>query len=100
MSLKLPEGAKSYKRTATFTEKSVPAALLADHSTKPGTWGLIHVEQGHLRYAVTDPAREPAERIVTPDTPPGLVEPTILHHVEPLGKVRFHVEFFRESTDC
>jgi hypothetical protein len=26
------------------------------------------------------------------------VEPTILHHVEPIGPVRFHVEFFRERA--
>lgn len=95
MTARLPEGAEAYKRTPTFTEASVPAALLNDHSTKAGTWGLIHVEQGRLRYVVTDPAREPAVSILTPDTPPGVVEPTIVHHVEPLGEVRFHVEFYR-----
>ncbi len=95
MSSRLPNGAESYKHTPTFTETSVPAALLKDHSTKPGTRGLIYVEQGRLRYAVTDAAREPTERILTPDSPPGLVEPTILHWVEPLGEVRFRIEFFR-----
>lgn len=100
MSARLPDGAEPYKRTATFTETTVPAALLKDHSTKPGTWGLICVEQGRLRYAVTDPARPSSESIVTPSTPPGLVEPAILHRVEPLGAVRFHVEFFRAPVDC
>jgi tellurite resistance-related uncharacterized protein len=91
----LPAGLEPYQRTPTFTEASVLAGLLKDHSTKAGTWGLIRVEQGRLRYVITDPAREPAERILTPDSQPGIVEPAILHRVEPLGPVRFHVEFLR-----
>lgn len=98
MTVSLPNGAVSYKRTATFTEASVPQALLSDHSTKQRTWGLIHVEQGRLRYVVTDPARASTDSILTPETPLGIVEPTILHRVEPLGAVRFHVEFLREAT--
>jgi tellurite resistance-related uncharacterized protein len=35
---RLPDGLAVYKRTATFTDASVPAALLHHHSTKPGTW--------------------------------------------------------------
>jgi tellurite methyltransferase len=33
----LPEGAVEYKRTATFTEQSVPAALLSEHHTRERT---------------------------------------------------------------
>jgi tellurite resistance-related uncharacterized protein len=95
MSDGLPAGAEPYKRTATFSEATIPAALLNDHSTKEGAWGLIRVEQGELRYVITDPRRAAAERILTPANEPGVVEPTILHRVEPLGPVRFHVEFFR-----
>ena len=92
----VPPGAEPYKRTQSFTEATVPAALLQDHSTKAGVWGLIRVEEGRLRYIVTDQRRVPAERVLTADTPPGVVEPAILHRVEPLGAVRFHVEFLRE----
>jgi tellurite resistance-related uncharacterized protein len=91
----LPEGLESYKRTPTFTEASVPAGLLNEHATKEGTWGVIHIEEGSLRYVVTDPRRSATERIVTPDSAPGIIEPTVLHHVETLGSVRFHVEFLR-----
>jgi tellurite resistance-related uncharacterized protein len=92
----LPRGAAPYKRTPSFTEISVPPGLLKDHSTKEGTWGLITVEQGSLRYFITDPRTPPAETIVSPETP-AIVEPTILHRVEPVGAVRFHVVFFREE---
>lgn len=91
----LPQGLESYRRTDDFTGETVPAALLKDHDTKAGTWGLIHVDTGMLRYCVTDPRRTPFETILTPATAPGIVEPTIRHHVEPIGDVRFHVEFWR-----
>lgn len=94
----LPEGLEPYSRTGTFTEETVPAGLRQDHSTKAGSWALIHVGQGALRYRVTDPRRLPTERELTPETEPGVVEPTILHHVEPIGPVRFHVEFLREAA--
>ena len=97
MSAPLPEELRPYKRTASFTEATVPAALLNDHSTKDGAWGLIRVEEGRLRYIVTDPRRPPLVRELTPGSEPGLVEPTILHRVEPLGRVRFHVQLLREE---
>lgn len=96
----LPEGLEPYKRTATFTDTTVPAALLGDHSTKSGVWGLIHVEAGALRYLVTDPRRTPTERILAPESEPGIVEPTILHRVEPVGAVRFHVEFLHARNQA
>lgn len=92
---RLPDGLTPYKRTPTFTEASIPAGLLNDHQTKEGTWGLICVEEGELRYVVTDPRRPPSDVRLSKDAPPGIVEPTILHRVEPLGPVRFHVEFCR-----
>src|SRR3546814_2569350 len=49
----LPEGLESYRRTGDFTDTTVPAALLNAHTTKEGSWGLIHVAEGKLRYRVT-----------------------------------------------
>ena len=95
MSAPLPDGLQPSRRTPTFTEATVPAALLHDHSTREGTWGLIQVEAGRLRYFVTDPRRPPLVRELTSDGEPGVVEPTILHKVEPLGPVRFHIQFLR-----
>lgn len=89
----LPDGLEPYKRTTTFTERTVPAGLLGEHSTKNGVWGLILVEEGKLRYLVTDPRRASTEVLLTPEAEPGVVEPTILHRVEPVGAVQFHVQF-------
>ena len=90
----LPVGAEFYKQTPVFTELNVPRGLLSDHSTKEGTWGLIRVEHGQLRYSITDARRCPSSSILTTDAP-GLVEPTIRHKVQPIGTVRFCVEFYR-----
>lgn len=95
MTIGLLPDAVPYKRTPSFTQDDVPAGLLADHQTKEGTWGLIVVEEGQLRYIVDDPRRPHSERILTPGTDPGVVEPTVRHRVAPVGAVRFHVQFLR-----
>ena len=93
----LPPGLASYRRTATFTEATVPAALLREHNSKEGSWGLIHVEDGRLRYRITDPRRAAFETILSPASGPAVIEPTIRHNVEPIGRVRFYVEFWRAA---
>lgn len=95
--LALPDGLVAYRSTPEFTLETIPSALLRDHTTKAGTWGLIHVTEGTLRYTVTDPRRQTGEWVLASGDPPGVVEPTILHHVAPIGPVRFHVEFWRAA---
>jgi tellurite resistance-related uncharacterized protein len=93
----LPAGLHPYRRTAVFTQDTVPAALLKAHNTKDGAWALITVLKGALAYHVTDPRRPASRTVLTPGTAPGVIEPTILHAVEPLGPVRFFVEFHRRE---
>jgi tellurite resistance-related uncharacterized protein len=93
--MRLPADVRPYRRTDLFTETTVPGGLLRAHTTKEGAWALIHVVEGRLAYRIDDPRRLTSEAVLTPDTPPGVVEPTILHRVTPLGTVRFYVEFHR-----
>lgn len=89
--LEIPEGFRAYRRTPTFDEKTLPAALRSKHTTKVAVWGMIHVMSGQLRYRIfTEPLRE---EILTPEKP-GIVPAEIEHDVTPLGSVRFFVEFF------
>lgn len=92
---KLPDGLQPYRRTDLFTEASVPKGLSKAHTIKEGAWALIHVLEGRLAYRINDPRRPSSETVLTSDAAPGVVEPTILHEVEPLGPVRFFVEFHR-----
>lgn len=87
----LPAHFVVYKRTAEFSETSVPDALRRRHTTKAGVWAKIIVRSGRLRYCV-DGSGAAVE--LSPDVP-GIVVPEVEHHVEPLGAVRFLVEFYR-----
>ncbi len=88
----LPEGVSRYGGTPEFSEGSIPANLLRSHSTKAGVWGKIVVLEGRLRYRIREPAFEEIE--LSPERP-GIVEPEVLHEVEPAGRVRFRVDFYR-----
>ena len=87
----LPEGLVAYRRTPVFDQTTLPAGLRKSHQTKEGVWALIHVIEGRLRYRQLDaPA---GEQILSPEAP-GVVRPQEPHEVEPLGEVRFYVEFY------
>jgi tellurite resistance-related uncharacterized protein len=88
----LPRDAVVYSRTPEFAGATVPAALRQSHTTKPGVWGRIRVVDGSLRYRILEPTLE--EHVLTPDAP-GIIEPEVPHEVEPIGEVRFFVEFLR-----
>jgi len=91
----IPDGYQPYRRTADFTEESIPEALLKDHSTKRGVWARIHVLRGRLEYHVHAPLNRC--ELLTPDAP-GVVLPEVEHHVAPSGAVRFFVEFWRRES--
>jgi tellurite resistance-related uncharacterized protein len=88
----MPSGLEPYKRTAELTSETIPAGLRSSHRTKEGVWGRIVVLEGRLRYRILEPTVEEHELFPGCD---GVVEPTVPHEVEPLGAVRFYVEFHR-----
>ena len=88
----LPPDVSKYGASAEFTQESVPEKLLKSHRTKPGTWGRIVVSDGRLLYRIVEPEQEDYE--LSPGVF-GIIEPEVLHYVQPLGQVRFCVEFYR-----
>lgn len=86
----LPPNVVPYHRTREFSESTVPDALRHRHTTKAGVWGRICVLEGSVLYRILEPLRQ--EHVLTADLP-GIVEPEVPHEVQPLGKVRFFVEF-------
>lgn len=87
----LPDAVRAYRRTPVFTEASVPAGLLKEHSTKAGVWGVITVLSGRLEYAV--PSNH--ETVILDPDRSAVIAPTVPHRVTPLGAVSFYVEFWR-----
>jgi tellurite methyltransferase len=53
-------------------------------------WALIHVTAGELRYVVD--GLDGRQLKLRPGVT-GTVAPGVVHHVEVVGPVRFHVEF-------
>jgi tellurite resistance-related uncharacterized protein len=91
----LPEGFRPYKRTTEFDEHTIPPGLLADHSTRRGVWGVIHVLAGRLSYIVEPPL---AREMVVDAVHPAVIVPEVTHRVRPAGAVRFFVEFLRKPS--
>ena len=88
----LPDGLRVVRTTDVWDEESMPAALRRAHRVASGTWGRLRIDRGRLRFrAETDP---PLDVVVGPDAPQA-IPPDVEHHVEPLGHVRFSVEFLR-----
>jgi tellurite methyltransferase len=90
----LPPGLAAYRRTPVFTEATLPAGLRHRHHTKPGVWALITVLEGRLRLRRLASG---AESELGPAAA-GVVAPEEPHEVEPLGPVRFFVEFHAAPT--
>ena len=90
---RLPTNLEPYRKTALFDETSVPDALLEDHATKEGVWGVITVLSGELQFVAPSLGLD----VVLNPARPGVVKPTVPHRVKPLGPVSFYVEFWRSQ---
>lgn len=77
-----------YRTTQTFDETTVPTALLRSHSLKPGSWGLIRIDEGRLRYLGDNQSE-----VLGPERP-GIIPPVVPHHLEIDGPVKFRIEFY------
>jgi len=86
----LPDGLHPVRTTATWDADAVPAALRRRHRVAAGTWALVEVLAGEVRFtAATDP---PLDVVVTPAGPQP-VPPGVDHDVEPGPDARLRVTF-------
>jgi tellurite methyltransferase len=93
--LEMPDDFKAYRKTAEFNQRTIPQSLRRDHSTKPGVWAKIQVIEGKLNYRINVLG---AQFELSPGAP-GIVIPEARHHVEPLGRVKFFVEFYKRNDN-
>ncbi|MDQ0512488.1 DUF1971 domain-containing protein [Ancylobacter amanitiformis] len=84
------ERLEPYRVSPAFDETTIPPALLRDHATKAGVWGIIRVLDGTIRYWPDD-ARQP---LTLDSATPGLIRPGQPHHLSLTGSVRLQVEFY------
>ena len=88
----LPGDVSHYATTPEFTDDTLPAGLRDTHRTGGDTWAKIVDVEGRLRYCILEP--DVHEHELSPQRP-GIVEPAVPHRVEPIGPVRFQLEFYR-----
>jgi hemoglobin len=87
----LPDGLVHRGGTDTFTEETLPAALLEEHSLAPGRWGLLRVLGGGVWFVdLVDGAETFVStgetRAILPEAP---------HRLRLEGPVTCRIEFFR-----
>jgi tellurite resistance-related uncharacterized protein len=90
----LPAGLAAVRRTPVFDETTIPPGLGRNHRTAAGVWGVIHVLEGRLLYRTVEPA---SQQTLDPQHC-AVIRPGQLHEVEPLGAVRFFVEFHADPA--
>jgi tellurite methyltransferase len=86
----LPEGLRRVRTSAVWDERTMPAGLRRAHRVAAATWGRIVVHAGRLRFAA---ATTPTIDVVLEAGSTMGIPPEVIHEVEPLGAVRFSVEF-------
>lgn len=91
----LPEGLDLLRRSPEFDEATLPGGLQREHRTKAGTWALIHIVQGELKYRILEPATE----VVLKPGRSVVVQPEQPHEVEVIGPVRMFIEFFKKENE-
>ncbi len=87
----LPAGVARYQVLGPFTETTLPAGLLRNHTLKARVWGRIAVLEGELTYVIE---REPDVSFSLRAGDVGVVMPEEPHRVELFGAVRFEIELF------
>jgi tellurite resistance-related uncharacterized protein len=88
----LPLGSVAYRTIGPFGAQSLPTGLRAEHRLKEGTWGLLELSEGALRF-VWDDAEGGADELRAPVTL--VVPPQVPHHVEGEGPFALTIAFHR-----
>ncbi|MFT7175042.1 MAG: hemoglobin [Halioglobus sp.] len=91
--LELPPQVKPYKTTPVFTPQNIPKGLLAEHSTKAGTWGVLEVDSGAIEYVVTQAGFEESVTIQAGGT--AIIAPEHTHYVALSADAVFQIIFHR-----
>jgi tellurite resistance-related uncharacterized protein len=86
----LPDGLALVRSSQEWDEHTMPAGLFRAHRIAAGTWGRINVRHGQLHFvAQTEPA---LDRVLGPGSFQA-IPPEVRHEVQPLGAVRFSIDF-------
>ncbi len=91
----LPRGLKPKGSSPTFSEESIPPALLEAHALGAGRWGVLHLLQGRALFVDLETGDEhglaaPARVTIAPQAP---------HALRLDGPMNCRIDFFEEAGD-
>ncbi|MGH9108716.1 MAG: DUF3565 domain-containing protein [Acidimicrobiales bacterium] len=92
----LPAGLRLARTTPEWDEVTMPAGLRRDHRVAGGTWGRIAVRSGRLRFVLPG---DPGVDVEVVAGAGQAIPPEMTHHVEPIGSVRFAIDFLAVGRD-
>jgi tellurite resistance-related uncharacterized protein len=88
----LPPSSVAYRTIGPFGARTLPTGLRAEHRLKEGTWGVIELSEGSLRFVWDDEAGG-ADEVVAPARI--VIPPRVPHHVEGDGPFSLTIAFNR-----
>lgn len=83
-----------YSQSPVFTQETLPDKLKAAHAIKAGTYGLLRVINGALRFTLE---QEPFTETVLTAGKQMVIEPETLHHVKFEQAGSFQIDFYRSK---
>lgn len=93
-----PEVIRRVRSSPEWDEHSLPPGLRRAHQLATGTWGKLIVREGVLRFSMSGPP--PLSVDLGPGSPAQPIPPGMHHEVEPVGHVRFLIDFFTVDRDA
>jgi tellurite methyltransferase len=87
-----PAAIRRVRSSPEWDERTVPPGLLRAHQLAAGTWGKLIVHQGALRFSLT--GEPPVSVELVAGSPAQAIPPGVCHEVQPMGSVRFSIDFF------
>jgi tellurite resistance-related uncharacterized protein len=95
MTASLPDGLVCYRELGPFDETSLPSGLRAEHRLKLGTWALLTVLDGSIRFRWDDGRVPDAVELAAGDSI--AIPPALPHHLETHGFFRLVIAFHRAA---
>lgn len=95
MLINLPEGLIKYSESPEFDQDTLPLALQKEHKTKPDVWAKAVINEGTIAYVLEN---KPENILTLSAGQFVIIEPEEPHHVELIGPVKFHLEFYKKTT--
>lgn len=90
----LPPGLECYSQSPVFTPDTLPEKLKTSHSVKTGTYGLLRVISGTLRFTYET---EPSTDVVLNAGEQIVIAPDSAHHVGFEQPGSFQIDFYRSK---